>query len=92
MGKRAVAPGPADYGHYYSKTLSAWQYNFERNWGAIKAQKAKPLFDDKFRRTWNYYLLFCKAAFDVEDLQLWQIVMSKKGLRDSVYGRVHLHT
>ena len=80
------------YGHYYSKTLSAWQNNFECNWEAIKALKAKRLFDDKFRRMWNYYLFFCKAAFDVEDLQLWQIVMSKKGMRDSVYGRVNLHT
>jgi hypothetical protein len=41
---------------------------------------------------WNYYLLSCKAAFDVEDLLLWQIVMSKMGMRDSVYGRVNLRT
>jgi hypothetical protein len=40
---------------------------------------------------WNYYLLSCKAAFDVEDLLLWQIVMSKMGMRDSVYERVNLH-
>ncbi len=81
-----------NYGHYYSKTLSAWQCNFERNWEAIKALKSKRLFDEKFRRMWNYYLLSCKAAFDVEDLLLWQIVMSKMGMRDSVYGRVNLHT
>ena len=81
-----------NYGHYYSKTLSAWQSNFERNWEAIKALKSKRSFDEKFRRIWNYYLLSCKAAFDVEDLLLWQIVMSKVGMRDSVYGRVNLHT
>jgi cyclopropane-fatty-acyl-phospholipid synthase len=81
-----------NYGHYYSKTLSAWQSNFERNWEAIKALKSKRPFDEKFRRMWNYYLLSCKAAFDVEDLLLWQIVMSKVGMRDSVYGRVNLHT
>jgi cyclopropane-fatty-acyl-phospholipid synthase len=81
-----------NYGHYYSKTLSAWQSNFERNWETIKALKSERLFDEKFRRMWNYYLLSCKAAFDVEDLLLWQIVMSKMGMRDSVYGRVNLHT
>ena len=48
-------------------------------------------FDEKFRRMWKYYLLTSKAAFDVEDLQLWQIVMSKMGMRDSVYDRVTMH-
>ena len=80
-----------NYGHYYSKTLSAWQSNFERNGETIKALKSERLLDEKFRRMWNYYLFSCKAAFDVEDLLLWQIVMSKMGMRDSVYGRVNLH-
>ena len=80
-----------NYGHYYSKTLSAWQSNFERNWAAIKALKSARPFDEKFRRMWNYYLLSSKAAFDVEDLLLWQIVMSKVGVRNFVYGRVNLH-
>ncbi|MBT8099493.1 MAG: cyclopropane fatty acyl phospholipid synthase [Gammaproteobacteria bacterium] len=80
-----------NYGHYYSKTLSAWHENFERNWGRIKALKTAHRFDEKFRRMWNYYLLTSKAAFDVEDLQLWQIVMSKMGMRDSVYSRVTMH-
>ncbi len=66
-----------NYGHDYSKTLSAWQSNFERNWETIKALKSTRPFDEKFRRMWNYYLLSCKAAFDVEALLLWQIVMSK---------------
>ena len=77
-----------NYGHHYSKTLSAWQSNFERNWETIRALKSKRPFDEKFRRMWNYYLFSCKAAFDVENLQLWQIIMSKKGMRDSAYGRV----
>ncbi len=81
-----------NYGHYYSNTLSAWQENFERNWETIKSLKTARPFDEKFRRMWNYYLLSCKAAFDVEDLQLWQIVMSKMGVRHSVYPRVNLQT
>ncbi len=80
-----------NYGHYYSKTLSAWQSNFERNWAAIKALKSTRPFDEKFRRMWNYYLLSSKAAFDAEDLLLWQIVMSKVGIREAVYGRVNMH-
>jgi len=77
-----------NYGHYYARTLSAWQANFEKNWDAIKALKSKRAFDEKFRRMWNYYLLSSKAAFEVESLLLWQIVMSKMGLRDTVYDRV----
>jgi cyclopropane-fatty-acyl-phospholipid synthase len=77
-----------NYGHYYARTLSAWQANFEKNWEAIKALKSKRAFDEKFRRMWNYYLLSSKAAFEVESLLLWQIVMSKMGLRDTVYDRV----
>jgi cyclopropane-fatty-acyl-phospholipid synthase len=68
--------------------LSAWQANFEKNWEAIKALKVRPAFDEKFRRMWNYYLFSSKAAFDVENLLLWQIVMSKIGMHDSVYERV----
>jgi len=79
-----------NYGHYYAKTLSAWQANFEKNWEAIKALKTRHAFDEKFRRMWNYYLLSSKAAFEVESLLLWQIVMSKAGMRDSVYERVLL--
>jgi len=77
-----------NYGHFYAKTLAAWQANFEKNWEAIKALKGKHSFDEKFRRMWNYYLLSSKAAFEIESLLLWQIVMSKLGMRDSVYARV----
>ena len=66
--------------------------NFEHDWEAIKALNSKRPCDEKLWRMWNYYLLSCKAAFDVENLQLWQIVMSKKGIRDAVYGRVNLRT
>jgi len=77
-----------NYGHYYSKTLLAWQENFEKNWENIKSLTGKHNFDEKFRRLWNYYLLSSKAAFDLENLLLWQIVMSKMGMRESVYDRV----
>jgi len=79
-----------NYGHYYSNTLDAWHQNFERNWEKIRALASKNPFDERFRRMWNYYLMASKAAFDVESLLLWQIVMSKAGMRNEVYGRVNL--
>jgi cyclopropane-fatty-acyl-phospholipid synthase len=81
-----------NYGHYYSKTLEAWQRNFERNWETIRSIRSRHPFDERFRRLWNYYLMSSKAAFDVESLLLWQIVMSRAGCRDSVYERVNLRT
>ncbi len=77
-----------NYGYYYSKTLRAWYENFNRNWPRIMEIETRQRFDERFRRMWNYYLLSCKAAFDVEELHLWQIVTSKYGARSDVYRRV----
>ena len=37
---------------------------------------------------WNYYLMSCKAAFDVELLHLWQLVMTRCNSGRGVYRRV----
>ncbi|MBT8098097.1 MAG: cyclopropane fatty acyl phospholipid synthase, partial [Gammaproteobacteria bacterium] len=39
-----------NYGLYYSKTLLAWQQNFEKNWSSIKAIASRRPFDERFRR------------------------------------------
>jgi cyclopropane-fatty-acyl-phospholipid synthase len=78
-----------NYGHYYSQTLRAWHSNFEDSWESIRGLEARHPFDERFRRRWKYYLLSCKAAFDVEGLLLWQLVMSKAGARTRVYDRVN---
>lgn len=59
----------------YDKTLMEWHRNFEKNW-----DKIKPNYDERFYRMWRYYLLLCAASFRVRDNQLWQIVLSKKGV------------
>ena len=81
-----------NYGHYYSDTLSAWQENFEKNWASISSLESRHPFDQRFRRMWNYYLLSSKAAFDVESLLLWQIVLTKIETRNAVYERVNLRS
>ena len=55
----------------YDKTLMAWYDNFER---------VKSNYDERFYRMWKYYLLSCAGAFRARDIQLWQIVLSKKGV------------
>lgn len=64
-----------NFGVDYDKTLMAWQQNFERNWDTLKVN-----FNERFYRMWNYYLLSCAGGFRSRGMQLWQIVLSKKGL------------
>lgn len=66
-----------NFGADYDKTLMAWQNNFEKNWET----KLKNHYDNRFYRMWNYYLLSSAGGFRARDMQLWQIMFSKKGLR-----------
>lgn len=65
-----------NFGVDYDKTLMAWYENFNKNWDKLKAN-----YDDRFRRMWNYYLLSCAGSFRARRNQLWQLVLSKDGLK-----------
>jgi cyclopropane-fatty-acyl-phospholipid synthase len=64
-----------NFGADYDKTLMAWHANFVHNWDDLKHE-----FDDKFYRKWEYYLLSCAGAFRARTMQLWQFVLSPKGV------------
>lgn len=64
-----------NFGADYDKTLMAWHKNFEGNWHKIKSN-----YDERFFRMWRYYLLACAGSFRARKNQLWQIVLSKKGV------------
>ena len=59
----------------YDATLMAWFANFEKNWEKIRSS-----YPDPFFKMWKYYLLSCAGAFRARDIQLWQVVLSKKGV------------
>jgi cyclopropane-fatty-acyl-phospholipid synthase len=63
------------FGTDYDKTLMAWHKNFNDNWDKIKHNYSK-----KFYRMWRYYLLLSAGSFRARRHQLWQIVLSKKGV------------
>jgi len=65
-----------NFGADYDKTLMAWHDNFTRNWDELKNQ-----YNERFYRMWCYYLLSCAGGFRARNLQLWQIVFSKQGVR-----------
>jgi cyclopropane-fatty-acyl-phospholipid synthase len=64
-----------NFGYYYDATLTSWFKNFDRNW-----YKLKGLYDDRFYRMWKFYLLSSAGAFRCRYKQLWQIILSKKGV------------
>jgi cyclopropane-fatty-acyl-phospholipid synthase len=59
----------------YDKTLMAWFGNLEKNWDNLQSK-----YDERFHRMWKYYLLSCAGSFRARSNQLWQIVLSPKGV------------
>ncbi|MBF0557201.1 MAG: cyclopropane fatty acyl phospholipid synthase [Nitrospirae bacterium] len=64
-----------NFGFHYYPTLVSWFNNFNRNWDVLKEH-----YNDRFYRMWKYYLLSCAGTFRARCLQVWQIVLSKKGV------------
>lgn len=65
-----------NFGHDYSKTLAAWEQNFDKAWVGNLALK----YSDRFYRMWKIYLNCAQAFFLTRSFQVWQIVCSKDGL------------
>lgn len=64
-----------NFGAHYDKTLMAWFENFDRSWDGLKHN-----YDERFYRMWKYYLLSSAGSFRARNVQLWQVVLSKKGV------------
>lgn len=64
-----------NFGADYDKTLMAWHANFEAAWPRFADQ-----LGERFYRMWRYYLLCCAGAFRAREIQLWQWVLSKRGV------------
>ena len=64
-----------NFGAYYDPTLMAWFKNFNVAWPTLNAK-----YDERFYRMWKYYLLSCAGISRAREIQLWQIVLSKKGV------------
>ncbi|MBX2861283.1 MAG: cyclopropane-fatty-acyl-phospholipid synthase family protein, partial [Vampirovibrio sp.] len=62
-----------DMGLNYANTLSVWQERFNRNLDQVTALG----FDDAFIRKWNYYLMYCHAAFSWRNITAVQAVYSR---------------
>jgi len=65
-----------NFGQDYDATLMSWNKNFQNNF-----DKLNDSYDDRFKRMWEYYLLMCAGTFRCRRNQLWQLVMSKSGIK-----------
>jgi cyclopropane-fatty-acyl-phospholipid synthase len=64
-----------NFGSDYDKTLMAWHQKFESNWDSLKDK-----YGERFRRMWNFYLQSCAGGFRSRHIQLWQVVLAKRGV------------
>ena len=61
-----------NFGCDYDKTLMRWYENFVRTYHSFKSD----YYDERFFRTWSFYLLSCAGCFRARNLQLWQILLT----------------
>jgi cyclopropane-fatty-acyl-phospholipid synthase len=71
---------------HYSRTLAIWAERFE----AHKDQITE-MMDEEFAKAWRLYLNGSKAAFDVGELQLFQVVFSLVENNHIPWSRQHIY-
>jgi len=64
-----------NFGADYDRTLMAWHDNFQKAWPDLSRH-----YDERFRRMWQFYLMASAASFRTRDNQLFQILLSPRGV------------
>jgi len=64
-----------NFGADYDRTLMAWRANFDAAWPRLHEK-----YGEHFRRMWWFYLSASAAVFRARRNQLWQIVLSPRGI------------
>ena len=60
-------------GPHYATTLAEWRRRFDANWVDLRDLG----FDDRFRRTWDYYFSYCEAGFRTGAVGTAQLAMTR---------------
>lgn len=63
------------FGADYDRTLMAWYENFQSNWPSLRGK-----YGPRFYRLWKCYLLTSAGCFRARENQLWQLVLSPRGI------------
>ncbi len=84
-----------NFGADYDRTLMAWYHALDAAWPSLahaelrhgtRADGLTAADTDRLYRTWRYYLLTCAGTFRARRNQLWQLVLSPRGV-DGGYRR-----
>ena len=59
------------FGIDYADTLAAWRTSFHARLDAVRAQG----FDQRFIRTWEFYLAYCEAAFRAKNTDVMHFTL-----------------
>lgn len=54
----------------------AWHGRFQAAWEHLRTR-----YDERLRRMWSYYLLSCAGMFRAREVQVWQVVLSPRGVQ-----------
>jgi len=71
---------------HYSKTLEHWLARYQDN-----EDKVLEMMDLEFVRAWRLYLAGSIAAFNVGELQLFQVVFARKSNNELPWSRRHMY-
>lgn len=61
------------FGIDYADTLEAWRHTFHARLAEVRAQG----FDERFIRTWEFYLCYCEAAFRERNTSVMHFTLTK---------------
>ncbi len=61
------------FGLDYARTLAEWRIAFKEQLPRVAAQG----FDDRFLRTWEFYLAYCEAGFRAKSIDVMQFTLEK---------------
>jgi cyclopropane-fatty-acyl-phospholipid synthase len=83
---RLMVDSLENIGPHYAPTLREWRRRFEDRW-----EELEPFgYDERFRRTWRYYLAYCEAGFATRTFRDLHLVLSRGrgpgGARPHVVG------
>jgi cyclopropane-fatty-acyl-phospholipid synthase len=70
-----------DFGISYARTLEAWRERFLGSLGQVRGQG----FDERFIRSWEFYLAYCEGGFRERSIGVSHMLMEKP-LHGSVPG------
>ena len=65
--------GLEEIGSHYAETLRRWRAQFHASLGDVRRLG----YDERFTRTWDFYLAFCEAAFRTRWLHDAQMVLTR---------------